>query len=209
MSCPTCGKTRPCACDAAEWRADKAASAFAAVLGERIPLATDGRLLGGNLERSDRGDPQDRLRRLDANRQERRELEIQREMIALRAAAIRATLTELDGLDRDAKILQLLLAGVELHEIARSFGVVSHSWVSKHLDRIRAEATSRTDRPALPITPCACGCGRPVLPRAEGRGRHRRYATQKCGAPHRVRRMRAKRVKQKRIKSVTSIGEAT
>jgi len=193
--CPACPPgARRCCCDALEARADRAANEWARAHGcDALPTRDSARFLGGNHERSDRGAPQDHLRRFETQRADRRELGAYLEVLELRIAAtdrrIGADQAERSELDRSRSILRMYLDGVHETEIAEAFGRRSHSWASEWIAKIRAEARASRERGSV-ATPCRCGRVGCIVTAWADTGRPRKYRTESCAA---LARQRARR----------------
>lgn len=175
--CRSCGRPFPCRDCLSDRDADRWAAANAP--GVAVPKENDRRLLGGNLDRTDRGDPQDQLRALDAKRRGALELRHYLDIIEARLEVIQRAGVALEGERKHHEIrrvvLALDLAGVDQREIATQVGFGGHSSVSELLTKIRAEATERYAQRVVVSTPCRCGRAGCVVTRHAGTGRPRAW----------------------------------
>lgn len=194
--CKVC-HSAPCEC--AE---NRKAETWLREQGERAPLMTDGRLLGGNLERQDRGDPAAKARDFSDKIEERRLLAFYRDGLASRILDLterrKADGAEILALERDFKVLAMFLDGRELDEIAAAFGRASHSWASERLEAIRADAFAGK-RGEVKI-PCGCGGLECFVKITETVGRPRRFRTRKCANVANDRKKKLRRLERRMIR---------
>lgn len=199
-TCKSCGRPRPCQ-DCAQ---DRAAQAWVAAHhpDARADLPSEAstqRLLGGGLERGDRGNPQDLARRLVRDRIQALELrhflEIQEQRLRALRSAETGIASEIEHTRRVVTVLRMRLEGegAELSAIAEAIGYRSHSSVSDLLARVQQEASARyAERRGSATYPCRCGRPGCVVVGTLGVGRPRVYAP-KCAGPDRLRRWRRRR----------------
>ena len=183
--CKSCGRAKPCGGDctrdreAREWMARFAPEALSDLPSE----FSTSRILGGNHERTDRGEAVDHLRRHVVKRAEHMELRHHLDVVTLRLQAIvraqQAMATERERLELHARVLSLRTDGdgMELKEIAAAIGLRSHSSVSTILTEIKVEAQGRAKGEAIAV-PCRCG-RQGCMVVAHGTGR-RAFRTRKC-----------------------------
>lgn len=164
-----CGRRMPCSrCEAAELAADAAARRFAAAQGAELPAVDAGRLLGGNLERRDRGNPLDRARDFEDRRELTMTLRDYHEYAEDRAKALDVALevfgAERRMLGRHVKFLGARLdaeRALSLEQVARAIGIPRCTVFALDLE-VRVQALLRLRIATMPIL-CSCAaCGAPV-----------------------------------------------
>lgn len=195
-NCSLCYPER-CTCDARTYALEKEASRWTKAAGVTLPLDTTARFLGGNHERTDRGDPQEHLARAHRGRRESMELRHYLEILVTRLEAMRnaenVASTERPKLDLHARVLAMHLEGKSLLEISEALGRRSHSYASELLTEIRAEAGARFSQRGSVAVPCKCGRPGCIVMTFAGTGRPRQYATKQCAGLARWRRWRLRR----------------
>jgi hypothetical protein len=171
--CAACGGRRPCACDRAERRADQEAERFARAAGDPISSTGRGRVLGGNLERKDRGAPAELARALEDKRAHTLIIRDYREFAEARAKALDVALTVFSAeramLRRHLPFLNERLdaeAGLTLAAIAKRIGIPRDRVFSLGLE-VDVQAVLRLRVGATPVLVGCALCGESALDLAE------------------------------------------
>lgn len=198
--CEACGRRR-CVCD-------RAADAWAAARGVKLPSEADtGRLLGQTTLSNEQ------LRDLEERREQADDMRAYLELVEERIEALdrqeKLVRQERERLGVDAEVLRLRFEGEgkTSAEIARQLGRKTHSWASRRLTTIRAEARQGLATAGVAAPTCARpGCNKPVPP-SKRPGRPRRFCSRRCAnAYHQnLRRERRRARRRRRAQSGRSV----